>query len=110
MKHFQPDPWKTKQDRYEEKQSEEPTPELPYNLWSISLFSPRPKDKAISFFISIRDPVDVECLQRCLDLAYPWRVDLYTVTKTVFQIQFMKPCQWRDITRYTQDAWEALDS
>ena len=108
MKHFQPESWKTKQNRYEANQIEAPRPAPPYTLWSISLFKPKPHDKAASCFLSTLTPVDPDLLQRCMDLVFPWRVDLYVVSKTAFQIQFRKPCVWRDITQYTRRAFEEL--
>jgi len=110
MRSFEPRASQIKEKRRDEaNKSTRLKPRPPYSLWSISLFKPKPHDKAASCVLSTIDPRDPDLLQRCMDLVFPWRVDLYVVSKTAFQLQFTEPCSWRDITWYTRRAFEELD-
>jgi len=108
MRSFKPRASQIKENRYEENNEKPREPTPPYTLWSISLFKPKPHDKAASCILSTIDAMDPDLLQRCMDLVFPWRVDLYVVSKTAFQLQFTEPCAWRDITKYTRRAFEEL--
>jgi len=109
MTHFEPRPSQIKEHRHNDA-DKTPMGELrpPYTLWSLSLFRPKMRDRAGSCFLSTLESVDSDLLQRCMDLVFPWRVDLYIVSGTFFQVQFHGKHGWRDIIKYTRQAFEEM--
>lgn len=109
MTHFQPRPSQIKENRHNKANNiTRLKPRPSHTVYNIGLFKPRLRDKTSMCFLETRASVDSEVLQRCMDLVFPFRVDVYFVSRTVFLIQFTEPCVWRDIIMHIQEVIEEL--